>query len=73
MPNRESDTFDDDLAWELERLRAVGINTVVAIDLSRPEFQVPVVRVVIPGLEGASMHANYMPGPRAHAMQPAAV
>jgi YcaO-like protein with predicted kinase domain len=65
VPDRESETFDDDLAWELDQLRAVGIQEVVAIDLTRREFGIPVVRVVIPGLEGASMHANYAPGARA--------
>jgi ribosomal protein S12 methylthiotransferase accessory factor len=68
VPDRESETFDEDVAWELDRLRAVGIASLVAIDLTRAEFGIPVVRVVIPGLEGASMHANYVPGPRAQAV-----
>jgi ribosomal protein S12 methylthiotransferase accessory factor YcaO len=38
---------------------------VVAIDLSRSDFGVPVVRVVIPGLEGDIKHPNYVPGLRA--------
>ena len=42
----------DDLRWALDRLRAAGIAQIVACDLTRPEFGVPVVRLVIPGLEG---------------------
>ena len=64
VPNHESETFDEDVAWELERLTAAGIREVVALDLTRPEFGVPVVRVVIPGLEGARMHPNYVAGER---------
>jgi YcaO-like protein with predicted kinase domain len=48
-----ADTFNDDVAWELERLCAAGIEQVIAVDLTRSEFAIPVVRVVIPGLEGA--------------------
>jgi YcaO-like protein with predicted kinase domain len=65
VANYESGTLDEDVAWELERLRAAGVDQVVALDLTRPEFGIPVVRVVIPGLEGASMHPNYVPGARA--------
>jgi ribosomal protein S12 methylthiotransferase accessory factor len=66
-PNCESETFDEDVAWELTRLRALGLRDVVAIDLTRPEFRVPVVYVVVPGLEGPSWVDEYAPGPRARA------
>ena len=49
----------------LGRLRAVGIAEVVTLDLTGPEVGVPVVRVVIPGLEGPDDHDAYVPGPRA--------
>ena len=58
-------TCADDLAWMLDRLRAVGIGEVIAVDLTGPEFGMPVVRVVIPGLEGPDDHDRYVPGPRA--------
>jgi ribosomal protein S12 methylthiotransferase accessory factor len=61
-------TVDDlarDLRWELERLRSPGVGRVVAVDLTRSEFGIPVVRVVIPGLEGDIRHPHYVPGPRA--------
>jgi ribosomal protein S12 methylthiotransferase accessory factor len=66
-PNWEAETFEGDLAWELERLQAAGIVEVVAIELTRPEFQVPVVHVTIPGLEGTSWLDEYSPGARARA------
>jgi ribosomal protein S12 methylthiotransferase accessory factor len=59
------DTFEDDVAWELEKLRAAGIERAIVVDLTKPEFRVPVVRVVIPGLEFASSHDTYHPGRRA--------
>jgi YcaO-like protein with predicted kinase domain len=52
ISNFDSSSFDTDVAWELEHLRAAGIRQVVAIDLTRAEFSIPVVRVVVPGLEG---------------------
>jgi ribosomal protein S12 methylthiotransferase accessory factor len=47
-----SDSLDADIAWELAALRSAGIHEVVAVDLTREDPGIPVVRVVIPGLEG---------------------
>jgi ribosomal protein S12 methylthiotransferase accessory factor len=66
-PDFDGDTFDADVAWALARLRAVGIRQVVVVDLTRPELRVPVVRVVIPGLEGVSDQPRYAYGARARA------
>jgi len=63
--NFAADDLGQDLRWELERLRSAGVTRVVAIDLTRPDFGIPVVRVVIPGLEGDIRHPHYVPGPRA--------
>ena len=60
-----ADDLSSDLDWELDRLECAGAARVVAIDLTRPEFAIPVVRVVIPGLEGDIRHPHYTPGPRA--------
>ena len=49
----------------LNSLRSAGIDRAVAVDLTRPEFEIPVVRVVIPGLEGDIRHPHYVPGSRA--------
>jgi ribosomal protein S12 methylthiotransferase accessory factor len=47
-----SDSSDADVAWELARLRSAGISEVIAVDLTHEDFGIPVVRVVVPGLEG---------------------
>lgn len=69
-PTFDSETLAEDIAWTLDRLRGVGIDEVIAVDLSRDRFQIPVVRVVIPGLEGVykGEHSDYSPGPRARAV-----
>ncbi len=69
IPDRSSATFDGDLSWLLKRLDAVGIKEVVAVDLSKDALALPVVRVVIPGLEGPDDHGGYMPGERARRLQ----
>ena len=40
----------DDLRWLLAQLRASGVEQVIAADLTRPEFGIPVVRVRVAGL-----------------------
>jgi len=62
-----TDTFEGDLAVLLERLRAVGVDSAVVVDLTRAELGVPVVKVVVPGLEGHDKGAYYTPGARARA------
>jgi ribosomal protein S12 methylthiotransferase accessory factor len=65
VPNFAADDLGEDLHWALGRLSAVGIDRVIAVDLSRLHFMIPVVRLVIPGLEWDPHHPNYQPGPRA--------
>ena len=67
VPTFEGESFEEDIAWQLERLRGVGIAQVAAVDLTKPEFGVPVVRVVIPGLEGLDHSPKFVPGTRARA------
>jgi ribosomal protein S12 methylthiotransferase accessory factor len=58
------------VAWLLDRLRSIGLEQAIAVDLTQPEFGIPVVRVVVPGLEGSDHHhSQYWPGPRARAAQ----
>ena len=47
------------------RLRGAGIKRVIAVDLTKEAFRVPVVRVIIPGLEGLREVPGYIPGKRA--------
>jgi YcaO-like protein with predicted kinase domain len=61
------DSVDADVAWELDRLRAIGVPEVVVVDLTDPAFRLPVVRLVIPGLEGPDNIPGYRPGRRARA------
>jgi len=42
-------------------LRAIGIERVVAVDLTRPDMGIPVVRLVIPGLDGIARIATIIP------------
>jgi ribosomal protein S12 methylthiotransferase accessory factor len=64
-PDFAADDLGEDLRWALRRLAAAGIDRVIAVDLTRPDFKLPVVRLVIPGLEWDPHHPNYRPGPRA--------
>lgn len=65
VANFDADDITADLRWELERLRAIAVERVIAVDLTRPEFGIPVVRMVIPGLEWDCTHPDYVPGLRA--------
>lgn len=72
-PTRLSATFEADLAWTEARLEGAGMSRIAYVDLSREGEPFSVVRVVIPGLEGASHAHGYVPGARAHALaEPAA-
>jgi YcaO-like protein with predicted kinase domain len=69
VPTSERDCLADDVSSALEHLAAVGIRQVVVVNLTKPELGLPVVRVVIPGLEGLDEgDSGYMAGPRARAV-----
>lgn len=69
VPDWPADSFDDDLRRLLIQLTRVGIEQVVMVDLGdRERFDIPVVRVVIPGIEGPDEHPDYTPGQRARRM-----
>ncbi len=65
VPDWDEQTLMDDLKRELNSLTACGINRVIVIDLTVEEFQIPVAKVVIPGLEGVIFESDYSPGTRA--------
>jgi len=67
IPTWDSDTFEDDVERELECIRKAGIRRVVVVDLTKPEFGLPVVRVIVPGLEPI-LGPGYLPGRRARAI-----
>lgn len=64
-PTAGWDSFDEDIAHQLDRLRAVGIEQVVAVDLGGHIPGVEVARVIVPGLEGLHDAPGYCPGARA--------
>lgn len=57
-----------DLTWLKTRLHQAGIDEIAVVDLTRDTFDVPVVRVIIPGLEAPHDDAAYVSGARALAM-----
>ncbi|MCW6506779.1 YcaO-like family protein [Lichenifustis flavocetrariae] len=63
------ETFEAEVRWLLDRLRGAGLREVVVVDLSRPDFDLSVVRVIVPFLEGSDHHrGSYVPG-RRHRLQ----
>ena len=47
----DNEDFRDDIKHVLTRLTAAGLERVIVVDLTRAEIGVPVVRVIVPGLE----------------------
>jgi len=70
LDDRSGDSFSSDIETLLDRLGKVGIQQVVCLDLTSETFQIPVVRIVIPGLEGPDDHEDYLPGRRAGGIEP---
>jgi YcaO-like protein with predicted kinase domain len=73
LPDARHETFLEDVEYELDGLRAAGIAEAVVFDLTRAELGLPVVRVVVPGLEGVSTKPDYVAGRRARAATGATV
>jgi len=67
IPDYDADTFEEDVEWELKCIRKAGVRRVVIFDLTKSEFALPVVRVVIPGLEPI-IERGYIPGRRGRAV-----
>ncbi len=59
-------TFEGDIHLIMEKLQKIGISQLIVSDLTRDELGVPVLRVIIPTLEGYK-YAAYSPGKRAKA------
>ncbi|GAA5118984.1 YcaO-like family protein [Pseudonocardia adelaidensis] len=60
VESNECDTVDGDVRFLLDRLRAEGFPQVVVVDLTRPEFGVPVVRAVVPCAESWSVYFSHI-------------
>lgn len=63
VPNKEEKTLDKDLHILLEELRKINIREVIAVNLTKEEFGIPVVRTIIPGMAFFSSisHSNERP------------
>ena len=55
----EHTNIDDDIRLLLDRLRDDGFTKVIAVDLTRPELGIPVLRVIIPGAEAWSTYVTH--------------
>ena len=63
----EQTNFSEDIAATIASLRKIGIDEVIAVEITNPALPFAVVRVVVPGLEAALEGAGsaYVPGSRA--------
>jgi YcaO-like protein with predicted kinase domain len=61
----ETESFEGDLEVMLRAVTGVGVDRVVVVDLTKREIGIPVVKVIVPGLEGPPFQADYTPGARA--------
>jgi ribosomal protein S12 methylthiotransferase accessory factor len=66
------DTFEEDCVTLLQRVAGAGIEHAIVVELTPPGFDVSVVRVVVPGLEGYNHFAHYTPGLRGRSAAAAA-
>ncbi len=51
----ESDDFLLDIKYMIKKLEEAGLDRVIVVDLTREEIGIPVVRVIVPGLEIAAV------------------
>jgi ribosomal protein S12 methylthiotransferase accessory factor len=64
-PDHSFEDFDVEMRWLSSRLGEAGFGEVIVVDLTQSALAVPVVRVLVPGLEGSDRHPGYTAGPRA--------
>jgi putative methanogenesis marker protein 1 len=63
IPSFDSDDFLKDIRLSMETLSRSGLSRVILVNLTREEVGVPVVRVIVPGLEVYTMDQERI-GPR---------
>ena len=69
LRNEATNDVLDDIEVVLGKLMEAGFEYVIAVDLTRPELNVPAVRMVIPGMEVWTMDGD-REGPRLRGMWP---
>lgn len=57
-------SFEGDVRTLVDRLAAAGLPSVLVVDLTSDRHGIPVMRVVVPGLEGPDDEPSYVPGRR---------
>ncbi len=62
IPSFDSDDFLQDIEYMQKRLEEAGLERVIAVDLTREEIGIPVVRVIVPGLEIAAVDSERVGG-----------
>lgn len=68
LPTWDGRSLRADLDELLGRLAKAGLDEAIVVDLSRPELGIPVVRVIVPGLEGVDSSPDYLLGARGRAV-----
>lgn len=63
-PSFSAVTLEEDIEWELDRLRSAGVKEVIVFELTKKRYNISVVKAVIPGLEAPHDEAGYQPGLR---------
>lgn len=70
VPHVPGESIDADVAHVLDLVRAAGVRQAILVDLTRPDIGIPVVRMVVPGLEGwAEKPDRVVPGERRRALR----
>jgi YcaO-like protein with predicted kinase domain len=64
--DRSTSSFEGDIGLLLDTLRGAGVDQAIAFDLTKPEIGIPVVKIVVPALEGYKTDFS-APGRRAKA------
>jgi ribosomal protein S12 methylthiotransferase accessory factor len=58
LKSHDSDDFLDDIRHMLKRLETAGMDKAIVVDLTREEIGIPVVRVIVPGLEISAVDSD---------------
>ncbi|MCG7587287.1 YcaO-like family protein [Photobacterium sp. OFAV2-7] len=64
LPSWDNDTLGEDLLLLSSQLEQQNLPSPIVVDLTKPEFNIPVVRVIAPGLEGLHDAPGYILGRR---------
>ena len=69
LPSPATDTLDEDVSAELSLLTRAGFERAIMVDLTDPTIGIPVVRMVIPGMEFRTKHDPLPRGLRSRTRQ----